>query len=105
MPCPWAKTKNSQAMFSSADSLSSSPSSSFLLPCAALGHRGIRRFPVIGRSLILLEPRQKAAQRINQLVAGDIALAKLEAQPEGLILRAIVEDEGLRARAGIFLFL
>src|SRR5580704_17571220 len=45
------------------------------------------------------------AQRFDQLRTRDVALAELDAQPEGLVVRAVVEDEWLRARTGVLLFL
>ncbi len=76
-------------------------------PVIASGHRWIA--PCLacagGRLPFLLQRFDQVAQRLDQLRAGDVALAELDAQLEGFVVGMVVEDERLRARAGARFFL
>src|ERR1700722_14773546 len=50
--------------------------------------------------ILLFKRSQDAAERRDQLVPRDAALAKLNAQAKGFAFRLKIEDERLRARAG-----
>src|ERR1700724_1244029 len=70
-------------------------------------HRSSSR-PLSGGGIRLrrraLELRQNAAQRGDQLVAGNVALFELNTELEGIVLRLKLEDEWLRAlRPGLLL--
>src|SRR5713101_4966548 len=58
----------------------------------------------IGARLAVFERRQDGAQRRDQLVTGDVALAELDSQAESLVLRLEVIDEWLGPRARGFFF-
>src|SRR5579862_5734845 len=59
---------------------------------------------VIGLDVSVLQRVEDGAEGGDQLVARDIALAKLNAQAEGLVFGLKIEDKGLRAGPGGLLF-
>src|SRR5260370_12842347 len=49
-----------------------------------------------GAGSLACERREYGAQRVDQLLARDVALAELDAQAEGFVFRLKIKDERLR---------